>query len=49
MAVVIYEGDEEFSASANVLFDAAASNYLPTEDLAVLGGVLASRLIHALD
>lgn len=49
MAVVIYEGDEEFSPSANVLFDAAASNYLPTEDLAVLGGLLASRLIHVLD
>lgn len=49
MAVVIYRGDEEFSASANVLFDAAASDYLPTEDLAVLGGLLASRLVHAVD
>ncbi len=49
MAVVIYRGDEEFSASANILFDAAASDYLPTEDLAVLGGLLASRLVHAVD
>ena len=47
MAVVVYKGDEEFSPSANVLFDAAAGNYLPTEDLAVLGGHLASRLVHA--
>lgn len=47
LAVVVYRGDEEFSPSANVLFDAAAANYLPTEDLAVLGGYLASRLVHA--
>jgi hypothetical protein len=47
LAVVVYRGDEEFSPSANVLFDAAAANYLPTEDLAVLGGYLASKLVHA--
>jgi hypothetical protein len=47
LAVVLYLADEEFSASANVLFDGAASHYLPTEDLAVLGGILAGRLIKA--
>jgi hypothetical protein len=47
LAVVLYVEDEEFPASANVLFDEAASHYLPTEDLAVLGGLLASRLIRA--
>jgi len=47
LAVVLHLSDEEFSANANVLFDAAASHYLPTEDLAVLGGTLASRLIKA--
>jgi len=47
LAVVVYKGDEEFSPAANVLFDAAAANYLPTEDLAVLGGYLASKLVHA--
>lgn len=47
LAVVLYLADEEFSASANVLFDAAASHYLPTEDLAVLGGILAGRLVKA--
>ncbi len=47
LAVVLYLADEEFSASANVLFDAAASHYLPTEDLAVLGGMLAGRLVKA--
>lgn len=45
MAVVLYAADEEFSASANVMFDGAASHYLPTEDWAVLAGMLASRLI----
>ena len=47
LAAVLYLADEEFPASANVLFDAAASHYLPTEDLAVLGGMLAGRLVKA--
>jgi len=47
LAVVLYLADDEFPASANVLFDGAASHYLPTEDLAVLGGMLAGRLIKA--
>ena len=46
LAVVLYLADEEFPASAQVLFDGASSHYLPTEDLAVLGGMLASRLIR---
>lgn len=45
LAVILHLKDDEFPASANVLFDAAASHYLPTEDLAVLGGILAGRLI----
>lgn len=45
LAVVLYLADEEFPASANVLFDAVAGHYLPTEDLAVLGGMLAGWLI----
>jgi len=44
LAVVLHLADEEFPASANILFDAASSHYLPTEDLAVLGGMLAGRL-----
>lgn len=47
LATVLYLADDEFPATANVLFDAAASHYLPTEDLAVLGGMLAGRLIKA--
>ena len=47
LAVVLHLADEEFPANAQVLFDAATSHYLPTEDLAVLGGMLAGRLIKA--
>jgi hypothetical protein len=47
MAVIVHQGDEEFGPAVNVLFDASAGHYLPTEDLAVLGGMLASRLIKA--
>jgi hypothetical protein len=47
LAVVLYLADDEFPANANVLFDGSAGHYLPTEDLAVLGGLLAGRLIHA--
>ncbi len=47
LAVVLYLADEEFAANANVLFDAAAAHYLGIEDLAVLGGLLASRLVGA--
>jgi Domain of unknown function (DUF3786) len=47
LTVVLYVADEEFPASVNVLFDAAAGHYLATEDLAVLGGMLAGRLIKA--
>jgi hypothetical protein len=46
LAVVLHMADE-FPAEVNVLFDAAARHYLPTEDLAVLGGMLAGRLIQA--
>ena len=47
LAVVLHLADDEFPANANVLFDGTASHYLPTEDLAVLGGMLAGRLIKA--
>ncbi len=47
LAVVLHLADDEFPAQANVLFDASAGHYLPTEDLAVLGGMLAGMLIKA--
>ena len=47
MAVILHVADEEFGPRVNVLFDAAAGHYLPIEDLAVLGGLLTSKLIKA--
>ncbi len=37
---VLWEGDQEFPPSANILYDAAATNYLPTEDYALLPGLI---------
>jgi len=45
LAVLVWDGDDEFPAQASVVFDAAAGHYLPAEDLAGLGGLLAGRLI----
>ncbi len=41
---IIWLGDDEFPPSGNVLFDASASNYLPTEDYAVAGGMVVYEL-----
>ena len=38
---------EEFAASASILYDQTACNYLPTEDLAVLAELTTGRLIEA--
>lgn len=45
LAVVWWEGDEEFPPRATVLFDAVAPRYLPTEGLAIVGRMLCRRLI----
>jgi len=44
LAVLVWDGDDEFPAQASVVFDAAAGHYLPAEDLAGLGELLARRL-----
>ncbi len=45
VTIVMWMGDEEVPASANILFDANAGKIMPAEDLSVLGGELVSRII----
>lgn len=47
LAAVLWPGDDEFPAKASILFDAAASHYMPTDGLAILGSGLARRLVKA--
>lgn len=47
LAAVLWPGDEDFPAKASILFDAAASHYMTTDGLALLGSGLAGRLIKA--
>ncbi len=45
--VVLYTGDEEFPAEANILFNDEIGNFLSLEDVAVLAGSIATRLSMA--
>ncbi len=45
VAAVYWLGDEDFPSNAGILFDAAASHYLPTDAVGGLGSQLVSRLI----
>ncbi len=47
LAVVLHLGDDEFPPAISLLFDGAAGHYLATDDLAVLGGMLAGMLLRA--
>lgn len=49
LTYVLWRGSEEFPASSTILFDESASNYLPTEDLAVLGEITTIRLKVSLE
>ena len=46
MAVVLYLGEEGMPPSVNVLFDATASAYLPSEDLILIGEYLSAALLQ---
>jgi hypothetical protein len=47
ITIALWERTEEFDARCSVFYDASASQYLPTEDLAHLGELLSHRLIAA--
>jgi len=49
VAAVYWLGDEDFASNAGILFDAAASHYLPTDAVGALGSQLVSRLIGKSD
>jgi len=47
--VVLYAGDEEFSPEATILFIDEIVNFLPLEDVAVLAGLIATRLSKSIN
>ena len=47
LMVVFWQGDEDFPSSFQVLFDALASDYLPTDAYAILGSGLTRKLMKA--
>jgi hypothetical protein len=47
MACILHLGEEDIPSSVNVLFDATAPNYLPTEDLSLLGVSLVGAMKKA--
>jgi len=49
VAYVIWEGDEEFEPSGNILFDESAPHYLPLEDYAVIAGSAVFELRKQVD
>ena len=47
LALVYWEGDEEFPSQARVLFEDTAARYMCTDGLAILGSQLVGRLLKA--
>jgi hypothetical protein len=45
LMVTYWLGDEDFPSSCKILFDECARHYLPIDACAVLGGMLARKLI----
>jgi hypothetical protein len=47
MACIFYQGEEGIPSAVNILFDAAAAEYLPTEDLSLVGVYLVNAMRKA--
>jgi hypothetical protein len=47
ITIVLWAETSEFPASANILFDSSANNYLSTEQLVMLSELTSARLRHA--
>ena len=47
ISFILYLGEDEIPSTVNILFDAAAPSYLPTEDLSYVGMYMAIALMKA--
>ena len=47
LALVYWEGDEEFPSQARVLFEDTVAHYMPTDGLAILGSQLVGHILKA--
>ena len=47
LAVIMWAGDDEFPAQAQVLFQETASHYLMTDGLAIVGSLLVGQIVKA--
>jgi len=45
VAIVYYQGDDEFPPTSRVLFDAHAGHYLPVDGCAVVGSLLTQQIL----
>jgi hypothetical protein len=45
VTVIVWAGDEEIAANANILFDKTVKEQIHIEDVAVIGGVVAGKLV----
>jgi hypothetical protein len=48
ITLVLWKGDEEVAPNGNILFDANISDYLPTEDVAVLSETIVWKLVKSI-
>ncbi len=47
LAVIMWAGDDEFPAQAQVLFQESAPHYLMTDGLAIVGSLLIGQIVKA--
>jgi hypothetical protein len=46
LTIVLWQGDKEFPADGNIMFDSTITDYLPTEDITILCEVIAWKLVR---
>ncbi|NJC95606.1 MAG: DUF3786 domain-containing protein, partial [Anaerolineae bacterium] len=47
LMVTYWLGDEDFPSACKIMFDESASHYLPIDACAILGGMVAKKIIHS--